>query len=133
MLARPHMQKVKSKNTQPEINLRKLLCGMGYRRYRLHYKNLPGKPDIVFVSSRKVIFLHGCFWHGHNCKSGRNTPKTNTDYWDPKLQKNKIRDLSHKRKIKGAGWSVLTVWECQLKESEKVKQRLKDYMEKRMP
>jgi DNA mismatch endonuclease (patch repair protein) len=85
---------------------------MGYR-YRLHVRALPGAPDIVFPARRKVIFVHGCFWHRHHCKRGRPVPKTRIDYWLPKLEGNRIRDRKHRRQLRQLGWEVLVVWECQ--------------------
>lgn len=120
MVSRPHMTKVHSKNTSPEVKLRKLLCGLGYRGYRLYYAKLQGKPDIVFPRRKKVIFIHGCFWHGHDCKAGRNTPKTNLEYWVPKLERNKKRDQNNILEIKKEGWDVLVLWGCELtKKNEK--------------
>ena len=127
-ISRPHMAKVKSKNTAPELKLRRLLLDMGYRGYRIHYGKLPGRPDVVFTKYRKVIFVPGCFWHGHNCKAGRNTPRTNKDYWEPKLLRNVDRDKKRLRQIRKKGWRVLVVWECQLKNPEFMQKRLKEFM-----
>lgn len=104
------MQAVKDKNTAPEMAVRRLAHAMGYR-YRLHQKELPGKPDLVFPSRRKVIFVHGCFWHGHDCRRGARTPKANRDYWQAKIAQNKARDMKAQRALSGAGWGVLTIWE----------------------
>ena len=108
------MRAVKSADTKPEIAVRKALHALGYR-YRLHVKNLPGKPDLVFPKHRAVIFVHGCFWHGHNCKRGRRVPKTNTDYWMEKVARNKARDRKNTAALKKLGWRVITVWECEVK------------------
>ena len=99
---RKTMSKVKSKNTKPEMVVRRLVHGLGYR-YRLHKKDLPGKPDMVFAGSKKVIFIHGCFWHGHECKAGRNKPASNTDYWLPKLKRNWERDQQHIKALNQMG------------------------------
>jgi DNA mismatch endonuclease (patch repair protein) len=107
------MAQVHSKDTRPELIVRRLVHGLGYR-YRLHRKDLPGNPDLVFVGRRKVIFVHGCFWHGHNCRSGIKRPKTNQDYWLKKLQRNKTRDLQNQSKLAELGWDVLVVWECEI-------------------
>ena len=107
------MRSVKSKDTKPEITLRKALFALGYR-YRLNVKDLPGKPDLVFPKHKSVLFVHGCFWHGHDCKRGRRVPKTNTDYWLGKIQKNRERDQKNKRALEALGWRVLTVWECSI-------------------
>jgi DNA mismatch endonuclease, patch repair protein len=106
------MQAVKSKNTQPEIAVRKLLHSKGYR-FRLHRKDLPGKPDIIFPSRRKAIFINGCFWHGHDCARGSRIPKTNQDYWVNKVSRNKQRDVLTKTRLQRLGWTSLTVWECE--------------------
>ena len=130
-LRRRTMQAVKSKNTKLELKIRSLLHRAGYR-YRLHRGDLPGRPDIVFVSRRKVVFVHGCFWHGHNCKGeGMRLPKSNLSYWKPKLEKNKERDVRNRRKLTRMGWRVFVVWECQTKPKkiEKLKTRLFDFLE----
>lgn len=108
------MRAVKSENTAPERVLRTALHRLGYR-YRLHVKHLPGKPDLVFPKHRVVIFVHGCFWHGHDCKRGARQPKTNAAYWREKIARNKERDASHDKKLKEMGWRVITIWECALK------------------
>ncbi|RYD98571.1 MAG: DNA mismatch endonuclease Vsr [Sphingobacteriales bacterium] len=111
------MRAVKSKNTAPEVLLRKALFKLGFR-YRLHSKFLPGSPDIVFRKKKKVIFVNGCFWHGHSCKRGSRMPKTNVEYWQKKIQNNRTRDERNLGLINGEGWSAFVVWECELKEIE---------------
>ena len=108
------MRAVKSSNTKPETALRKALFALGYR-YRLNVKTLPGKPDIVFPKYKTVIFVHGCFWHGHDCKRGARVPKTNRAYWTDKIARNKARDARNAEALKALGWRVITVWECELK------------------
>lgn len=108
------MRAVKSKNTKPELALRKALHALGYR-YRLNVKALPGKPDLVFPRYKTVIFMHGCFWHGHQCKRGNRTPKTNRAYWSDKIARNKARDKKNAAALTALGWRVITVWECELK------------------
>ena len=122
------MTKVHSKNTSPELKLRKLLCKLGFRGYRLHYSKLPGKPDIVFIGRKRVIFIHGCFWHGHNCRAGKNIPKSNLEYWIPKLKRNKKRDLKNIAELKTLGWDVLVIWECELKNISNIESKLKDFL-----
>jgi len=122
------MKKVRSKNTKPEMQVRRLVYGMGYR-YRLHRSDLPGKPDIAFIGRRKVIFVHGCFWHGHDCPSGRKIPKTNTSYWIQKLRRNQERDIQHRTQLQNEGWEVLVVWECQLKNIELLSQRIHNFLD----
>jgi len=108
------MRAVKSKDTKPEIQLRKALHALGYR-YRLNVNDLPGKPDLVFPKHQTIIFVHGCFWHGHSCKRGQRMPKTNADYWREKIARNKARDRKNKKTLESLGWNVITVWECALK------------------
>jgi len=108
------MSLVKSKNTKPEMVVRRLVHGMGYR-YRLHDKRLPGNPDLVFKSRKKVIFVHGCFWHRHDdarCRKGR-LPTSRREFWEAKLNGNRERDRRVQRTLKIQGWSALTIWECQ--------------------
>jgi DNA mismatch endonuclease (patch repair protein) len=108
------MSKVRGKNTTPELAVRKLVFSLGYR-YRLHGKNLPGKPDLVFAGRKKVIFVHGCFWHSHNCKIGH-LPKSRPEYWLPKLEANKRRDAEHYNELVKQGWDILVLWECEVKD-----------------
>ena len=107
------MQAVKSKDTAIEMRVRRLLHAQGYR-YRLHRSDLPGCPDLAFGSRRKVIFIHGCFWHGHQCARGKRVPKTNTDYWIAKISRNRARDAITRAKLKDLGWKVSIVWDCEL-------------------
>jgi DNA mismatch endonuclease (patch repair protein) len=115
-----NMSMIKGKNTKPEIVVRKFLHSQGFR-FRLHKKNLPGKPDIVLPKYKTVIFVHGCFWHGHkNCKYFI-VPKTRTDWWLNKIEGNKRNDKLNIIRIRKAGWKILTLWECQLKPSKILK------------
>ncbi|MCD6459254.1 DNA mismatch endonuclease Vsr [bacterium] len=108
------MSKINAKDTKPEIFMRKLIFSMGYR-YRLHKKELPGKPDMVFAKHKKVIFVHGCFWHGHkDCKKAT-VPQTNTDFWQQKIYNNIQRDKKTYRHLKEIGWDYLLIWGCQIK------------------
>jgi len=104
------MARVRAKNTIPELIVRRLVFSLGYR-YRLHLSGLPGKPDLVFASRRKIIFVHGCFWHGHTCKRGVR-PTTNMDFWNAKLQRNRERDSENIRTLRRNRWRVLVIWEC---------------------
>ena len=122
------MSRIRSKDTVPELLIRRLVHGMGYR-YRLHSPNLPGKPDLVFPSRRKGIFVHGCFWHAHACKYGRRTPKSNVDFWAEKLFKNKERDKRTRAALRRQGWKMLVVWQCQCKDVEKVRKRIVAFLE----
>ena len=104
------MARIKGKNTGPELAVRRLTHSLGYR-FRLHRADLPGTPDLVFPSRRKVMFVHGCFWHGHGCSKGR-LPKSKLDYWAPKIANNRRRDARQRRLLKAAGWSSLVIWAC---------------------
>ena len=109
-----NMRAIRGKDTKPELEVRRLVHGLGYR-FRLHRADLPGKPDLVFSARRKVIFVHGCFWHSHACKPGL-TPRSNRDFWLPKLRKNKARDARNLDALTQQGWKVLIIWECELKD-----------------
>lgn len=117
------MARIRSKDTQPEMLVRRLLHGLGYR-YVLHKKGLPGIPDLVFPAKRKVIFVHGCFWHQHKkCADGR-IPKSRVSYWRPKLLKNVARDYKNVRQLRQNGWEVIRVWECETEHIKRVCTRL---------
>ncbi|WP_454859354.1 very short patch repair endonuclease [Rhizobium binxianense] len=124
-----NMRRIRSKDTKPELLVRRMVYAMGYR-YRVHRKDLAGKPDLAFIGKRKAIFVHGCFWHGHEaveCRDGR-APKSNEWYWNPKLARNKARDLAHQETLHAAGWDVLTIWDCETKDEEALRQRLADFL-----
>ncbi len=123
-----NMRAVKGRDTKPEMQVRRLLHRLGYR-YRLHRKDLPGRPDIVFGPRRKVIFVHGCFWHGHSCKAGQRVPKTNTEYWTAKILTNVERDRRQIEKLSAAGWSALVLWECELRDSGALTERLVRFLD----
>jgi DNA mismatch endonuclease, patch repair protein len=108
------MAAIRGRDTTPERRLRSELHAMGYR-YKLHSATLPGKPDIIFPSRKAVIFVHGCFWHRHDCKAGRSVPATRTEFWLRKLTKNTNRDRENIRDLRRRGWRVLVIWECQIK------------------
>ncbi|RYE51257.1 MAG: DNA mismatch endonuclease Vsr [Sphingobacteriales bacterium] len=112
-----NMSQIKGKNTKPEMLVRKFLHANGFR-YRLHVKNLPGKPDIVLPKYKTVIFVHGCFWHGHEHCRYYVIPKTRTEWWSAKIQKNIIKDAKVLKDIKAAGWKAIIVWECHLKKDK---------------
>ncbi|MGI9322257.1 MAG: very short patch repair endonuclease [Pseudomonadales bacterium] len=118
------MSRIGPKNTGPEVVLRKSLHRLGLR-YRLHDKQLPGKPDIVFPKFKAVVFVHGCFWHRHGCKLS-SMPSTNVDYWRNKFKQNTARDKRHSKALQAAGWRVAVVWECALKGKSKGKSKGKD-------
>ena len=121
------MSRIQGKNTTPEILVRKLIFSMGYR-YRLHRKDLPGCPDIVFLGKKKVIFIHGCFWHRHNCKKG-SLPDTNKSFWESKLERNKIRDAEDLTKLEKSGWRVLVIWQCQIKNTKVLEASIKTFLD----
>jgi DNA mismatch endonuclease (patch repair protein) len=121
------MQSVKSRNTKPELRLRKMLFAEGYR-YRLHARDLPGKPDIVFSGRKKIIFVHGCFWHGHGCSKGR-LPKTNINFWSEKIARNMQRDKENDLRLASTGWEVLCVWECEFKHPQGVLDKTQSFLD----
>ena len=122
------MSRIRGKDTQPELLVRRLAHSLGYR-YRLHVSKLPGRPDLVFSSRRKVIFVHGCFWHGHTCKRGA-VPATNIAFWTAKLQRNQERDVGNIKSLKKSGWRVLVLWECSIADHAKLKQRLQAFLDR---
>ena len=117
------MRRVKGRDTTPELKVRRLLTGLG-ARYRLHRTDLPGKPDIVLAGRRLAIFVHGCFWHGHDCARGARVPKANRDYWLGKVGRNRARDVASRAALEAAGWRVETVWECEMKDEAALRERL---------
>ena len=121
------MRAVKDRDTEPELIVRHLLYALGFR-YRLHRADLPGKPDIVFPGRKKIIFVHGCFWHGHSCARGDRQPKTNKAYWRDKCARNKVRDQIHIDALTARGWQSLVVWECELKQLEKLRRLLLTFL-----
>jgi len=125
------MRAVKSSDTAPERAVRAAVCELGYaRRYRLNGAHLPGKPDIVFTSLNKVVFVHGCFWHGHDCKRGARQPKDNADYWRNKIARNRARDLSSLNALRAEGWSALVVWECETRDALALSRKLSRFLSK---
>ena len=118
-----NMSNIRSSNTRPEMTVRRTLHAQGFR-YRLHVRKLAGTPDIVFPSRRKVIFVNGCFWHSHSCKFGRVCPKTNAEFWATKRNRTVERDDQNRSTLETAGWNVLTVWECELTDTNELEQRL---------
>jgi DNA mismatch endonuclease, patch repair protein len=122
------MARVRSKNSRPEMFVRRLVFALGYR-YRLHAKELPGRPDMVFRKLRKVIFIHGCFWHRHSACVFARLPKSRLDFWLPKLEGNRKRDEKNKRELQHQGWKVLTIWECELGDSERLGARIRRFLD----
>lgn len=123
------MRRVRSKNTKPEMIVRRLVHGLGIR-YRLHDRELPGSPDLVFRKRRKVIFVHGCFWHRHSdptCKRAR-MPKSRQDFWGPKLEGNRERDVRTQEALNVMGWEQMVVWECECGQTEHLVNRLREFL-----
>jgi DNA mismatch endonuclease (patch repair protein) len=122
-----NMRRIRSKDTIPAMVVRRVAQSLGYR-YRLHRKDVPGKPDLVFPIRRKVIFIHGCFWHQHSaCREGR-PPKSNAAYWLPKLKRNMERDKAALAQLAAEGWDVLVIWECETKNHEAICQALRNFL-----
>ena len=121
-----NMRSIRSENMKPELVVRSLVHKLGYR-FRLHRKGLPGKPDLVFSSRRKAIFVHGCFWHAHGCKRAH-VPKSNVDYWKPKLERNQARDGENVATLSASGWESLIVWECETADEHSLKKRLRTFL-----
>ncbi|KGF67687.1 endonuclease [Hoeflea sp. BAL378] len=127
------MARIRSKDTLPELKVRRLLHSLGYR-YRLHRKDLPGKPDLVFGPRRKVIEVRGCFWHAHlrydpECREARSAAKSNTEYWVAKMDRNVARDISNLEKLHALGWGTLVIWECELRDMPAVERRIVEFLE----
>jgi DNA mismatch endonuclease (patch repair protein) len=120
------MSRVRTKDTEPELRVRSALHRLGYR-YSLHRKDLPGCPDLVFSSRRKVIFVHGCFWHGHTCPRGK-LPATNAEFWEAKISKNKARDERTLQTLNSLGWKAFVVWECEIRSDGRFIRRLTRFL-----
>ncbi|MFO7774362.1 MAG: DNA mismatch endonuclease Vsr [Candidatus Hydrogenedentota bacterium] len=122
------MRQVKDRDTTPEMMVRREIHRLGYR-YRLHRKDLPGKPDLVFPGRRKVIFVHGCFWHGHDCARGARVPKTNREYWTNKITRNVERDRLNRERLDALGWDSMVVWECELKDKAALIRQVQTFLD----
>ncbi|HYM78782.1 MAG TPA: DNA mismatch endonuclease Vsr [Candidatus Dormibacteraeota bacterium] len=122
-----NMRRIRSQHTKPELVIRSLVHRLGFR-FRLHRRDLPGRPDLTFPSLKRVIFVHGCFWHQHKrCADGR-LPKSRQSYWVPKLQANVVRDKRHRANLKRLGWNVLVVWDCETADTARLATRLQNYL-----
>lgn len=128
-----NMRRIRGKDTAPELAVRKLCRNIGFSGYRLHRKELPGKPDIVWIGRKHAIFVHGCFWHGHDCSEGIRRPKSNRDYWIPKIKRNKQRDVNNIAALRSIGWKVLVVWECEIKKQEHLSIKIKRFLSAKTP
>ena len=121
------MRAVRGKDTKLERTVRQLVHGLGYR-YRLHRKDLPGKPDLAFPRRKKAIFIHGCFWHAHGCAIGQ-PPKSKLDYWIPKLERNAERDAANVERLEAMGWSALTLWQCEIQDFDSLAGRIELFLD----
>lgn len=126
-VVRRRMSRVRKTDTKPEMIVRQLVHGLGYR-FRLHRHDLPGTPDLTFPSRRKVIFVHGCFWHRHNCRLGGRLPTTRLEYWLPKLSRNVDRDRSVEIELRRLGWSVLVIWECETRSLDLIRDQVLNFL-----
>ncbi len=123
-----NMRRIRSKDTAPERAVRKICREIGFPGYRIHRKDLPGKPDIAWISRKQAVFVHGCFWHGHDCAEGTRKPKSNQDYWIPKIKRNKQRDNENITLLHAAGWNVLAIWECEISEKDLLLKKLQWFL-----
>lgn len=121
------MRRVKGRDTSPERRVRRLIWSLG-GRYRLNRADLPGKPDIVLAGRRLAVFVHGCFWHGHDCARGARVPKANRDYWVGKVGRNRVRDVTARERLRALGWRVETVWECELRDPDALAARVAGWL-----
>lgn len=125
---RRNMAAIKGKNTKPEMVVRQLVHSLGYR-YRLHRKDLPGKPDLVFPGRHKIIEVYGCYWHMHDCQYGRVVPKTNAEFWQTKRLSNVTRDKRNIEELAKQDWRVLVLWECEVKDTNKLRERITQFLD----
>lgn len=123
-----NMRRIRSKDTKPELVVRKLVRSLGFAGYRIHRKDIPGKPDLAWIGRKLAIFVHGCFWHGHDCKEGIRKPKSRVDFWLAKIEHNRQRYHAQQTTLESLGWRVLVVWECELQNSSAVAARIKRFM-----
>jgi DNA mismatch endonuclease (patch repair protein) len=122
------MRRIRSKDTKPELVVRKLARSLGVVGYRIHRKDIPGKPDLAWVGRKLAIFVHGCFWHGHDCKEGIRKPKSRADFWLSKIERNRERDHVQQATLESLGWRVLVIWECELHNNHAVAARIKCFV-----
>ena len=123
-----NMRRIRSKDTAPELAVRKLCRGIGFAGYRIYRTDLPGKPDLAWIGRKKAVFVHGCFWHGHDCAEGIRKPKSNRGYWLPKIRRNKQRDAENIGALHAVGWDVFIVWECEIKKNGRLSKRLQRFL-----
>ena len=123
-----NMRRIRGKDTAPELAIRKLCWELGFTGYRIHRKDLPGKPDLAWIGRRLAVFVHGCFWHGHDCAGGLPKSKSNRDYWIPKIERNQQRDAENIAALRADGWNVLVIWECEINEQGRLLKRLQKFL-----
>lgn len=127
------MRQIRGKNTAPELAVRRLCREIGFSGYRIHRKDLPGKPDLAWIGRKLAIFVHGCFWHGHDCAEGIRKPKTNRDYWIPKIARNQQRDSENITALRTAGWDVIVVWECEINKKDHLTKKMQRFLLSKIP
>lgn len=123
-----NMRRIRSKDTKPELIVRNLVRSLGFTGYRIHRKDILGKPDLAWVGRKLAIYVNGCFWHGHNCKEGSRIPKSRADYWTSKIERNRLRDFEQQATLESQGWRVLLIWECELKNINAVETRVQQFL-----
>jgi len=128
-----NMRRIRGRNTIPELAVRNLVRELRFTGYRLHRKDLPGKPDLTWIGPKFVIFVHGCFWHGHDCAEGIRKPKTNRDYWIPKIAGNQQRDAENIATLRAAGWDVIVIWECEISNKARLRKKLQRFLSSKTP
>lgn len=128
-----NMRQIQGKDTEPELAVRKLCREIGFSGYRIHRRDLQGKPDPAWIGRKLAVFVHGCFWHGHDCAEGIRKPKSNRVYWIPKINRNKQRDAENIADLQAAGWNILIVWECEIKEKAHLSKKLQRFLSPRRP
>lgn len=124
-----NMRRIRGKDTSPELTVRKLCRELGFTGYRIHRKELPGKPDLAWIGRKLAIFVHGCFWHAHDCSEGLRKPKSNQHYWIPKIERNQLRDAENIKNLRAAGWKVLIIWECELREPISLPKKILQFLQ----
>lgn len=128
-----NMRRIRSKDTQPELAVRRICRNLGFTGYRVHRKDIIGKPDLAWFGKKLAVFVHGCFWHGHDCAEGLRKPKTNRNYWLPKLKRNHQRDIEHVAALRATGWRVLTIWECEMHNKKRLVRKIDRFIAKTTP
>lgn len=126
-----NMRNIRGKDTSPELAVRKLCRELGFWGYRIHRKELPGKPDLAWLGRKQAIFVHGCFWHGHDCTEGLRKPKSNRSYWIPKIERNQQRDTENLNNLRASGWEVLVIWECETTKQGYLSRKLINFIAKK--